>query len=92
MALNGDETIDRVSQAAVQDGAVPAFALDQRTRRVFVAATMGLILFSPILLITSPSDGEMCNVGPTSMCQPAVADSADRPDSLDLKMRHAPDR
>ena len=52
---NGDKSIGRVSHATVRNDIVPAFGLDERVKRVFdiVAATMGLIILSPILLITS---------------------------------------
>jgi lipopolysaccharide/colanic/teichoic acid biosynthesis glycosyltransferase len=51
MTLDGDKSIARVSRATV----VLAFGLNERVKRLFdiVAATMGLILFSPILLVTS---------------------------------------
>jgi len=53
MALRGDKSTGRESDTAAPG--VPAFALDQRIKRIFgvVAAAMGLILFAPILLITS---------------------------------------
>jgi lipopolysaccharide/colanic/teichoic acid biosynthesis glycosyltransferase len=55
MEFHGDEPIGSVSHDAVQDDVVSAIGLDEWTKRVFdiVVATMGLILFSPILLITS---------------------------------------
>ena len=55
MKSNGNELIGGVSRAAVRNGIVPAFRLDEWVKRVFdiVAATMGLIILSPILLITS---------------------------------------
>jgi lipopolysaccharide/colanic/teichoic acid biosynthesis glycosyltransferase len=41
--------------ATIQDGVVSGFGLDEATKRVLdvVAATMGLTLFAPILLIIS---------------------------------------
>jgi lipopolysaccharide/colanic/teichoic acid biosynthesis glycosyltransferase len=55
MTSNGDESIGGVSGATVRNGIIPAFGLDERVKRAFdiVAATMGLIILSPILLITS---------------------------------------
>ena len=52
MTSNGD---GGVSRATVRNDIVPAFGLDERVKRVLdiVAATMGLIILSPILLITS---------------------------------------
>ena len=52
---NRDKLIGGVSHATVRNDIVPAFGLDERVKRVFdiVAATMGLIILSPILLITS---------------------------------------
>ena len=48
MSLRGNHAIS-------QQGVVPAFGLDQHVRRGFdiAAATIGLMLFAPLLLITS---------------------------------------
>jgi lipopolysaccharide/colanic/teichoic acid biosynthesis glycosyltransferase len=58
MSLQDNKSVGRVAQAAVQDEAVqdeavPVIELDQWTKRVvdMVVATMGLILFAPILLL-----------------------------------------
>ena len=53
MSLQGDKSVRRVAQAAVQDEVVPVIGLDQWTKRVadIFLATTGLILFAPILLL-----------------------------------------
>jgi len=55
MALHGNSSIGRHSRAHVISDVAPALGVDRRAKRVFdiVAATVGLMLFSPILLITS---------------------------------------
>ena len=46
---------DSDNSAAVRDGVVPSFELNERTKRVLdiVVATIGIILFAPVLLIIS---------------------------------------
>ena len=53
--LYGHKSVGGDSHATVLRDAVPAFRLHERTKRMFdvVLATMGLILFAPILLIAS---------------------------------------
>jgi lipopolysaccharide/colanic/teichoic acid biosynthesis glycosyltransferase len=55
MSLESDKSVARVAQATIQDEVVPVIGLDQWTKRVvdIVVATMGLILFAPILLLAS---------------------------------------
>ena len=55
MSLQDDKSVGRVAQATVQVEAVPVIGLDQWTKRVvdIILATMGLILFAPILLLAS---------------------------------------
>jgi lipopolysaccharide/colanic/teichoic acid biosynthesis glycosyltransferase len=55
MSLETKKTVARVAQATIQDEAVPVIGLDEWTKRVvdIILATMGLILFAPILLLTS---------------------------------------
>lgn len=55
MALHGGNSTGHDRNAPSLDDVVAAFRLKQRTKRIFdvVAAAMGLILFAPILLITS---------------------------------------
>jgi lipopolysaccharide/colanic/teichoic acid biosynthesis glycosyltransferase len=63
MSLQDNESIARVAQATVQDEAIPVIGLeaipviglDEWTKRIvdIIAATMGLILFAPILLLAS---------------------------------------
>jgi polysaccharide biosynthesis protein PslA len=55
MSLDANESVARVAQATIQDEVVPVIGLDQRTKRIvdIVVATMGLILFAPILLLAS---------------------------------------
>ena len=54
MSLESNKTAARVTQTTVPDEAVPVIGLDQWTKRVvdIILATMGLILFAPILLLT----------------------------------------
>jgi lipopolysaccharide/colanic/teichoic acid biosynthesis glycosyltransferase len=53
--LHGHKSVGGDSHATVLRDVVPAFRLHERTKRMFdvVLATMGLILFAPILLIAS---------------------------------------
>jgi Bacterial sugar transferase len=55
MSLESDKSVARVAQATIQDEVIPVIGLDQWTKRVvdIVVATMGLILFAPILLLAS---------------------------------------
>ena len=55
MALHSGKSIGHDRNAPALDDVVAAFRLKKRTERIFdvVAAAMGLILFTPILLITS---------------------------------------
>jgi len=55
MSLDGNKSVVGVAQATTQDEVVPVIGLDQWTKRVvdIVVATIGLILFAPILLLVS---------------------------------------
>ena len=56
MAFNDDKSSGRGrSVVALGGGRAPVFRLDRYAKRLFdvAAATMGLVLFSPLLLITS---------------------------------------
>jgi lipopolysaccharide/colanic/teichoic acid biosynthesis glycosyltransferase len=55
MSLESNKSVARVAQATIQDEVVPVIGLDQWAKRVvdIVVATMGLILFAPILLLVS---------------------------------------
>ena len=55
MSLDGNKSVVGLAQATTQDEIVPVIGLDQWTKRVVdvVLATMGLILFAPIFLLTS---------------------------------------
>jgi polysaccharide biosynthesis protein PslA len=55
MSSQDNKSVARVAQAAVQDEAVPVIGLDEWTKRIvdIIIATMGLILFAPILLLAS---------------------------------------
>jgi polysaccharide biosynthesis protein PslA len=55
MSLQDDKSIARVAQATVEDEAEPVIGLDQWTKRVvdIILATMGLILFAPILFLAT---------------------------------------
>jgi lipopolysaccharide/colanic/teichoic acid biosynthesis glycosyltransferase len=55
MSLESNKSVARGAQATIQDEVVPVIGLDQWTKRVvdIVVATMGLILFAPILLLAS---------------------------------------
>jgi polysaccharide biosynthesis protein PslA len=60
MSLQADnKPVAGVAQATVQDEALPAIGLDQWIKRVvdIVVATVGLILFAPILLLASLAIG-----------------------------------
>jgi lipopolysaccharide/colanic/teichoic acid biosynthesis glycosyltransferase len=55
MSLDGNKSVVGVAQATTQDEVVPVIGLDQWSKRIFdiVLATMGLVLFAPILLLVS---------------------------------------
>jgi lipopolysaccharide/colanic/teichoic acid biosynthesis glycosyltransferase len=55
MSLESNKSVARVAQATIQDEVVPVIGLDQWTKRVvdIILATMGLVLFAPILLLVS---------------------------------------
>ena len=55
MALQGDKSASRVAQATVQAEAVAVIGLDEWTKRIvdIVIATMGLVLFSPVILLAA---------------------------------------
>jgi lipopolysaccharide/colanic/teichoic acid biosynthesis glycosyltransferase len=55
MSLQGNNSVGRLAQTTVRDGAVPPIWLDQGIKRVvdIATATVGLILFAPILLLAS---------------------------------------
>jgi len=56
MSLQADnKPVAPVARATIQDEALPVIGLDQWTKRVvdIIAATLGLILFAPILLLAS---------------------------------------
>jgi polysaccharide biosynthesis protein PslA len=55
MALQSDKSMSRVAQATVQDEAIAAVGLNEWTKRIvdIVIATMGLVLFAPLLLLTA---------------------------------------
>ena len=55
MALQGDKSVSRVAQATVQAEAAAVIGLDEWTKRVIdiVIATMGLVLFAPVLLLAA---------------------------------------
>jgi hypothetical protein len=55
MAFHDNKSSGRGDSVVALGGGAPAFRLDQYAKRLFdvAAATMGLILFSPLLLITS---------------------------------------
>jgi lipopolysaccharide/colanic/teichoic acid biosynthesis glycosyltransferase len=55
MALRDDKSVSRGRSVAAIRGEVPGYRLAWRAKRLFdiAAATTGLILFSPLLLITS---------------------------------------
>jgi polysaccharide biosynthesis protein PslA len=60
MSLQADnKPVAGVAQATIQDEALPAIGLDQWIKRVvdIVVATVGLILFAPILLLASLAIG-----------------------------------
>ena len=55
MSLESNKSVARGAQATTQDEVVPVIGLDQWSKRVvdIIVATMGLILFAPILLLVS---------------------------------------
>jgi lipopolysaccharide/colanic/teichoic acid biosynthesis glycosyltransferase len=55
MSLEGNESVAGLAEATIQDEVVPVIGLDQWTKRVvdIVVATMGLILFAPMFLLTA---------------------------------------
>ena len=55
MALRGDESVGRDGELRVVDGVALPSSFDQFAKRVFdiVVATLKIVLFVPILLITS---------------------------------------
>ena len=55
MALRGDELVGWDGELRVVDGVALPFGFDQFAKRVFdiVVATLKIVLFAPILLITS---------------------------------------
>ena len=55
MALQGDKSVSRGAQATVQAEAVAVIGLDEWTKRIvdIVLATMGLVLFSPVILLAA---------------------------------------
>ena len=65
MSLQGNKSIDRIGETTVQGEAVSVIGLDQWGRRVvdIILATMGLVLFVPILLLISLT-GSLASSGP----------------------------
>jgi polysaccharide biosynthesis protein PslA len=55
MSIQDNKSFARVPQATPRDEAIPRHGLDQWAKRIvdIILATMGLILFAPILLLTS---------------------------------------
>ena len=55
LPLESSKSVVRVAQVTIQDEVVSVIGLDQWTKRVIdiILATMGLILFAPILLLAS---------------------------------------
>ena len=55
MSLESNKSVARVAQATIQEKVVAVVGLDGWTKRILdiILATMGLILFAPILLLTS---------------------------------------
>ena len=53
MSLEKNKPVARFAPTTIQDGVMPVIGLDQWTKRVIdiIIATMGLILFAPILLL-----------------------------------------
>src|SRR6516225_5190794 len=53
MSLDGNKSVVGLPQATIKDDVVPVIGLDQWTKRVvdIVLATIGLVLFAPILLL-----------------------------------------
>jgi lipopolysaccharide/colanic/teichoic acid biosynthesis glycosyltransferase len=59
MSLQGNNSVGRLAQTTVRDEVVPVIWLDQWIKRVvdIATATVGLILFAPILLMASVAIG-----------------------------------
>jgi lipopolysaccharide/colanic/teichoic acid biosynthesis glycosyltransferase len=55
MALQSDKSVSRIAHATVQAEAAAVIGLDEWTKRVvdIVIATMGLVLFAPVLLLAA---------------------------------------
>jgi len=55
MSLQGNKPVGRIAEATVLGEAVPVAGLDQGAKRIvdIILATMGLVLFAPILLLAS---------------------------------------
>jgi lipopolysaccharide/colanic/teichoic acid biosynthesis glycosyltransferase len=55
MSLESNKSVARGAQATIQDEVVPVIGPDQWSKRVvdIIVATMGLVLFAPILLLVS---------------------------------------
>jgi lipopolysaccharide/colanic/teichoic acid biosynthesis glycosyltransferase len=55
MSLQGDKSVGPVAEATVQGQAAAVVGLDQAAKRVVdvILATMGLVLFAPILVLVS---------------------------------------
>jgi len=65
MSLQGNKSIDRIGETTVQGEAVSVIGLDQWGRHVvdIILATMGLVLFVPIVLLISLA-GSLASGGP----------------------------
>jgi lipopolysaccharide/colanic/teichoic acid biosynthesis glycosyltransferase len=59
MSLQGNNSVGRLAQTTVRDEVVPVIWLDQWIKRVvdIATATVGLILFAPILLMAAVATG-----------------------------------
>ena len=55
MSLESNKSVARGAQATIQDEVVAVIGLDQWSKRVvdIIVATMGIVLFAPILLLVS---------------------------------------
>jgi lipopolysaccharide/colanic/teichoic acid biosynthesis glycosyltransferase len=53
--MQANRSVGRIAEATVQGESAPVIGLDQRAKRVFdiILATMGLVLFAPILAMAS---------------------------------------
>jgi lipopolysaccharide/colanic/teichoic acid biosynthesis glycosyltransferase len=53
--MQANRSVDRIAEATVQGESAPIIALEQGAKRVFdiMLATMGLVLFAPILALAS---------------------------------------